>query len=187
MCFPTSECTPRATERIAYLTLELCSHRSQKEGFGADDRLAHGNTSATAFGFDANQCCRAQLSVEWLSFVEHWATGGANSLNTRKAQTRAASAARSVDSNAAPCRRLPPSSEGNHQQAYVTSIHPFSSATKIAQRRFLQLTGSTAALLAFLRRAWPFSQTPSTIPRFGRHCAESTRSVSPSPIPCRRR
>ena len=37
----------------------------------------------------------------------------------------------------------------------------------IVRRRFLQLTAGTAAYLAFLRRAWPFSQSPNTIPLFG--------------------
>ena len=37
----------------------------------------------------------------------------------------------------------------------------------IVRRRFLQLTAGTAAYLAFLNRAWPFSQSPSTIPLFG--------------------
>ena len=37
----------------------------------------------------------------------------------------------------------------------------------IRRRRFLQLTAGTAAYLVFLGRAWPFSQSPSTIPLFG--------------------
>ena len=37
----------------------------------------------------------------------------------------------------------------------------------IGRRRFLKLSGSTAAYFAFLSRAWPFSQSPSTIPLFG--------------------
>ena len=37
----------------------------------------------------------------------------------------------------------------------------------IVRRRFLQLTAGTAAYFAFLSRAWPFSQSPSTIPLFG--------------------
>ena len=37
----------------------------------------------------------------------------------------------------------------------------------IGRRQFLKLSGGTAAYLALLGRAWPFSQSPVTIPLFG--------------------
>src|SRR5215471_10284789 len=48
----------------------------------------------------------------------------------------------------------------------MTSMQRFSSSSRIARRRFLQLTAGTAVFLGIARRAWPFAQSPTNIRKF---------------------
>lgn len=45
--------------------------------------------------------------------------------------------------------------------------HTHSVFSARSRRQFLQLSAGTAAYFAFTRRAWPFAQSPTTIPLFG--------------------